>query len=171
MKLGKINFKGARFGKVKLNRKGDAGDATMLFSFILLAVIIASGISIGVFGFFGQGYDFRGTEAKILKFKFEKCLSSNGEAFGGVVDDESFKEFVFGTCGFHSNVMNEHLIYFKPKGKEGEFFVGVLDYLNQCDFVGGEGNKNFPVCVDVYDEKGLFVFGSSQEIRRVLVDG
>lgn len=150
-----------------MNRKGDAGDMTMFFVFFFLMVIVLTGLWIGVFAFFGNGYDFRKAEAETLAYKLEQCFNNNPE--GILMRD--FSEKLKDLCQFNDNVQKERVVYVRDINSGEEWFVGVLDYKNQCFFEGSKGNTNFPQCVKFemdFNGRSLeIITGSGEGERRV----
>jgi len=129
--------------------------------------IILAGIVLGVSAFYGLGYDFREAEARVLADSVVDCFDVLGVE---KVFDEDFN--IYRECGFHANVEEEHLIYVKRTSDGNEFFIGVLDYKNQCFLKGAEKNKNFPKCKSwtITRDNGGFeiIVGSNQRSRRLV---
>ena len=148
----------------KMNRRGEVAGSTLLFlgMFFVIIVIIFGGIVLGMLAFFGKGYDFRGVEARDLIDDVRVCFFK---------EDFFDPSFEISKCRLNEEVLAEnHLIYVKDdKGKE--FFVGVLDYKNQCFFEGAKANENFPKCEPetiIKDGREFeLIVGTNQDSRRV----
>lgn len=149
-----------------MNKKG-MGEGLMFFAFIFIMFIILAGIVLGVSAFYGRGYDFRQVEASVLADKVEKCFMNN-DFF-----EPGFNQSIFKKCRFHENVKQEHLIYVNRTSDGKEFFIGVLDYKNQCFLKGAEKNPNFPKCVNwttTKNNEGFeIIVGTNQKSRRIKV--
>ncbi|MCH7567874.1 MAG: hypothetical protein IIA87_00460 [Nanoarchaeota archaeon] len=150
-----------------MNRKGDAGDSLMFFAFFFLMIIIGGGISLGLYAFYGQGHDFRQAEADVLGKRVEDCFMKNDFFEAG------FNETIYKKCGFNKGVIEkDHLIYVRNQ-VGNEFFIGVLDYKNQCFFKGAEKNKNFPRCAKFTITKSgqefEVIVGSNQNSRSIIL--
>jgi len=152
--------------KFQINRKG-SGESLMFFAFIFILFIILAGIVLGVSAFYGRGYDFRLVEANVLSDRVEKCFMDN-DFF-----EPGFNKSIFSKCGMHENVEDEHLIYVNRISDGKEFFIGVLDYKNQCFLKGAEKNPNFPKCksqtITKQGENFELIIGANQKSRRIKV--
>ena len=149
-----------------MNKKADSGDYAMFFVFAFLMFIIAGGIAMGVFAFFGGSYGFNYAESGVLFLKVKECLNEN---------DFFVENFdIYLDCGFNSNIDERHIIYVKRISDGKIFLKGVEDYINQCELVGGIGNENFPKCVNrnvfVKGEEFEILVGSNQDSKRVLTE-
>lgn len=148
----------------KMNKKGMAGDYAMFFVYIFIVFIIWGGLAAGIFSFFGEGYDFKEAEAEILINNVEVCLREK-DFFSGEFN-------IYYSCGFNSNIDEEHMIYVKRASDDEEIIFGVRDYINQCEFAGGKENINFPECVkktiSVRGESFEVIVGSNQDSRGIL---
>jgi len=154
-----------------MNRKGDTGNQLISLTYIFLMVLIAFGITAGIFIFFGAEYQFKQVDSDSLNLKVVNCLRENP------VDDGLFKDF-YSKCGINKDVVGN---YSKIKicvgsencaGEESDkvkFVVG-SDF-QSCEFLGVGGNNNFAKCTkNVVEFKGSsyqIVTGSNQILRRV----
>lgn len=147
-----------------MNRRGfNAGDAANIWIFLLLVVVIAGGIVLGVLAFFDNGDDLRELEASVLMEKVSVCFDR---------DDFFAVDFQLERCGIDQGVIeDEHLVYVQNLESGEEFYVGVLDFVNQCFFSGAEDNENFPRCEKREVVKGgesfSIIIGSNQKLRSV----
>ncbi len=150
-----------------MNKKGDGGDVMMFFAFLFLIIIILTGLWLGIFAFFGDGYDFRRAEAEIMADKISNCFGEKGIS---KLLEGSFTEQLKRECGFNDNIEKERLVYLRNLEDETERFAGVLDYKNQCFFEGAERNRNYPVCVKFEfsngEERFEVITGSKANERR-----
>jgi len=150
------------------NKKG-SGEALLFFAFIFIMSIIFVGIILGVSGFYGGGYDFRQLESEILYDKVSKCFLESEKDFFS----DDFKGKLMEECRFNENVGENHLIYFNRTSDGEVFFLGVLDYTNQCFFEGAEKNLAFPKCVKKTlvknGESFEIIVGANQKSRRIRV--
>lgn len=150
-----------------MNRKGDAGDNLALIMFLLILVILGSSIVIGVRSFFGEGYDFRFAEASQLEDRILTCLEQHDFFVEGFD--------VYTACNLNKQVFEESLlsIYIKKTAHGEVFSVGIADYVNQCNFIGGRENLAYPRCVQgttvQRGEELTYVIGSNHKSRRVLL--
>lgn len=146
-----------------VNRRAEqGGDVVYLIPFVFLMLVVSLGLWSGIYSFFGNGYDFREAETDLMALSLQSCLESHDFFVEGF-------DF-YSSCGFNHNVDKEHLIYVKNSASGEEFFIGVLDYLNQCSFVGSKKNVDFPKCkeFELYTEQGglQVVVGSNQNFKR-----
>jgi nitrogen fixation-related uncharacterized protein len=151
----------------KINRKG-TGSAMMFFPFFVIALIIGGGMFWGVKVFYGQGYDFRQSEADILMDEVRDCFLQTEEDFFG----DNFD--IYQECRFNKNVIEDggHSILIRDLGEveQEKFIVGVLDYQNQCFFEAAEKNRDFPKCavsnVTKQGKEFEVLVGSAQKSKR-----
>ena len=147
--------------------KKGTGEALMFFAFIFLILIIGAGLVWGTSSFYGRDYEFRHIEAELLAEHTLKCFKQR-EFFTQGFD-------IYSECGLNKDVVEngKYLIYFESK-EDGnkKFTLGVLDYKNQCSFLGSRSNDDFPKCVNgttsLGDEEFYYVFGSDQNKQRSL---
>ena len=141
-----------------MNKKGDLGDSTMSFAFFAIIFLVAAGISLGLFLFFGEGYDSRSNTALSLLYLTEKCVREK-EVFTQNFD--FFKE-----CNIN-HFQENNLIYIKSGEKE--FSAGVNDFKTQCFLEGAKENRYYPRCIvkniESHGEKFEIIVGSNQEIE------
>jgi hypothetical protein len=145
-----------------MNKKG-GGESLMFFAFVLIMVIIVIGIVLGVNSFFGRGYDVRTVESEQLSERIESCFQQNN------FFELEFNESIYEKCKLNKEVSEKHLIFIGNENKE--FFVGVLDYKNQCYFGDNDENPQFPRCtqktITKNGETFILVVGSNQQARRI----
>ncbi len=142
-----------------MNRSG--GEAVLFFGFLLIMVILIGGIVFGIASFYGKPYDFKEVDAAILNEKIRVCVQTN-DFFS-----DSFE--IVSDCGLNGNILEDQYLI-SIKSGEKDILVGVRDYLNQCDFKGGEDNQAYPKCYTQsfsYQGKSYtIVTGSGQLSRR-----
>lgn len=150
-----------------MDKIGGAGAGMMFFAFFVLIMIVGGGLFWGVNAFFGKGYDFRQTEAGLMNMKIERCFSQNDFFL------EGFNESFYEICGLNENVIEDgsHLILVRNIVGGEEVLWGVGDFENQCDFKGGKGNLDFPVCKKTELKKGgvdfVILTGSRQHSKKL----
>ena len=151
-----------------MNKRGEgAGSGLLFFIFFIMMIMIGSGIVGGVLMFYGQGYDFRATDAAGL---FDKTL----DCFVDEKNDFFENEFdIYETCNLNKKILSEsHLILIKRLSDNEEFFIGVRDYQVRCFLEARKENINLPLCkyseVMKNGEKYKILVGSSQNSRRVV---
>jgi len=147
-----------------MNKRG-GGEEIMFFAFFFIIGIIVLGIVWGVSALNVRSYDYRLVEANLLAHHVFPCLEEN-DFF-----EEGFKEEFFETCKINENTFTDHLVYVRNVNTEEVFFVGVLDYVNQCQFKGADSNKNFPRCISIDTGNGQYelIVGANQRSKRGLV--
>ena len=149
-------------GERRIDRKGNLGNMTMVFMFILLISLVGIGLYIGVELFFASGYDARYVDAEILAYKIENCISENGVE--GLMGNSNF----FRKCRLNRNMTEEYNMIKICKNSndcvnepEGEFdddgklkdgdnskvIFKVGSNFAVCGFEGGKSNYNYPKCV------------------------
>ena len=127
------------------NKKGALGNQIMIFEYIFLLTVISLGFFAGISLFFGQGYDFRQTQADILSYKIGTCLTQN--------DNMDFNNF-FNVCGLNKNLLESNSLYFKicdnmtpsdcSLSANGKAYVGSNFQL--CFLAGTSSNVKYPKC-------------------------
>ncbi len=136
-----------------MNKKAALGDMTMVFAFLFIIVIISVGILVGIYIFYGSGYDFRGAESSLLNYKIKNCLLNNE------LNNEFFTEANFyEICSLNKKVIEKNNIIKICKGEEPcvdstapLFSVGSNS--QSCFFEGAKENKNYPQCSTTYLQK------------------
>ena len=125
--------------KIMLNKKADAGDFAMIFSFIFLLLIVGVGIVAGVIIVFGSEYDFRQAEAETLNYAIKNCISENQDYFSSITKD-TLKNELYGKCRLNKDVVEKNNIIKIDRNDEILFLFG--DSV-KC---GIKGNENYPKC-------------------------
>lgn len=145
-----------------MDRKGEAAQGILFFAFFIGMMMIGLGISLGVFGFFGQGYDSRFSEARALIGKTESCFKENDFANKGI-DETKFLEI----CKLDRKVLEDgkHLVYIKNEIKKEEFFVGVYDFTVRCGIE--KKDWEIPICEERKIGNYEILVGTSQNSWRV----
>lgn len=149
-----------------LNKRGNGlelGSGISGLIFVFMIFFIAAGITSGLYGFYGKGYDFRETEAGILFDKVEKCLDENGN----FADERDFYE----KCEVNENVLNSgnYLVYIKDKASGKELIIGVYDFKNRCGLIGSDKRTDFPICQSKDNSDVEIVAATNQNSRSVAV--
>jgi hypothetical protein len=155
------------------DKKGEElGSQVMFFVFFFMMVIVALGLAGGVYSFFGKAkIDLREQEAELLYSKVVKCLEEE-TFFSDEVDND--EDLFYEKCGLSKKVLEkEHLVYIKTTfDGDGEFFVGVRDFLTQCGLEARHQRFDLPNCVSgevfIRGQKYEVLIGSSQDARRIL---
>ena len=153
-----------------MNKKGETGNQLMSVLYIFLMVIVAFGLTAGIFIFFGAEYQFKQVDADSLYVKIVKCLRENP------VDEGLFIEF-YTKCGINKEVIGN---YSKIKicvdsgdciAEESDkvlFLVG-SDF-QSCEFLGVKGNDHFARCTKgIFEKNGIkydIIVGANQLLRR-----
>jgi len=152
-----------------MNKLGEvAGSGLLFFVFFLMMIIIGASISGGVAMFYGQGYDFRETESKVLFDGVLDCFMEKGELFF----ENNFD--IFDECNFNENILSKnHLILIRRISDDEEKFIGVRDFETQCFLDARENNVILPLCVNSSivknGERYNFLVGSNQDSRKVAI--
>ena len=137
------------------NRRGLVGSKIMFAFFLFMLVVIAGGIAIGIFIFYGPGYDFRQADSAVLNSKIVDCISENGI--------DSVKADLYGECGFDKDVVEDNYVLGLLRGDDVLLKHG--DYIS-CEFTG-EKSSDFPECaIDTVGDVKI-ITGSNQRARRV----
>ncbi|MEK6898836.1 MAG: hypothetical protein AABW79_01945 [Nanoarchaeota archaeon] len=135
----------------------------MFFSFMMLLVIIGVGVVSGVLLFYGDRYDVRALEARIIFDKVFACAEKN---------DFFADDFRLEKCGLLEGAFRgEHLIYIKRNDGIEKYF-GNYDFIVECELEGLKERQDGPVCLneDIENEFGSYkiIVGSKQNARRTL---
>lgn len=147
-----------------ISRRAEAtGSGIMYFVFFLMVAVIVGGIYGGLIAFFGDGYNYRESEAFSLSEKVRYCVEKEALDLNSLT-----KEDFADKCKISLEVIEDgdHLIYLK-KG-EREFFVGTLDFKVRCGLNSRFENSNFPLCNEINVSDTYVLTGSSQNSRRVV---
>ncbi|MEK6894613.1 MAG: hypothetical protein AABX10_04070 [Nanoarchaeota archaeon] len=150
-----------------MNRRGVLGTGVLYSIYFLMMAVIAIGIYGGLVGYFGTGYDYRKTEARILLDEVRDCFSQEKINLNSLNEKDFYEK-----CGISKSVIGdgEHMIYVKSKTGV-EFVTGVTDFKTRCFLNVRQKNKDYPICAsygkNVENEEYILV-GSSQNSRRVL---
>lgn len=119
-----------------MNRKG-VSELIMFIPFaFILVIIICGGIFLAVQAFYGNPYEMRLVESQILASRIESCLTNH---------DFFSSEFSISDCRLFAESFENRILYVK-RGSDGkEWFLGVYDFVNQCQL--SEKNLAYPRCV------------------------
>jgi hypothetical protein len=146
------------------NKIGSASQGILFAPFFLGMMIIGLGITLAVYGFFGEGYDSRFSESRVLMEKTAVCFKEHN------FFNENFnenKEKFFEVCGFDKDVLEDgrHIIYVKNEKNNEEFFVGVYDFTIRCGIT--KKNLGIPECISLVEDDYEILVGTSQNSWRV----
>lgn len=147
-----------------MNKKGNAGDQLMIFSFLLFMVIIGGGIVAGTAIYFGSGYDARVMDAGVFYNSVVECLREKKIDF----DAGKFQEEFYKECRFNKKAIEEKLVL-RVRVNDAELIS--LNNPKACLFSGGRKNPSYPRCVEgvikVDGKRVEIVAGSNEFPRRV----
>ena len=118
-----------------LNKKAQIGEQIMVFPFLFILVVICVGIAIGVYIFFGGGYDFRQVDADILSYKIGNCILDNEV-------NEEFWSDLYTKCRLNKEVLDKYSLFRVSYGGDEKFSTG--GDFEQCGFKGK--NEKYPQC-------------------------
>lgn len=145
-----------------MNKRG-SGEEIMFFGFFVILALIILGIVWGVAAMNARKYDFRLVEAQLLADHVLPCFKEK-DFFRGEFN-------FFDECKVNENMFDSHLIHVENVNSGEVFFVGVLDYINQCEISGN--NRNFPQCVTFITNSGgnqfRFTAGANQKSARGII--
>ena len=159
-----------RRGKMKLgDKKGTVGDQLGIFWFLFLMLIIAGSLAIGIFMFYGNGYDYREIEAEILNYKIRGCILESE------VTEGFFKDF-YEKCRLDKKMIGENNIIKICDSSKDECLTSA-DYkflagdVGICWIKSVKGNNVFGKCAEESflknGKKFTVITGSTQFSRRV----
>ena len=144
-----------------MNRKA-ADDQIMVFVFFILVFIVGAGLMAGVFMFFGSEYDIRKTDADILNYRIQKCISENPEITDNIQN-------LLDSCQLNKETIETNyqiLIYL-----DETIIYGQENLLAECTL--GEKNADYPKCsnslVDVEGKNVKIITGANQKGARETV--
>ncbi len=153
-----------------MNRIGTVGHQVMAFSFFFVLFMIAVGIVLGVLIVYGEEYEFREADAKILNYNIRKCIFSN-EINEDFFNDNKF----YDVCNLNKNVLLEQKYIIKVCESDEcvlseEAKVSLGSDFNPCLFEGTKDNKFFPKCeisrIKKDTREFIVVTGANQEVSR-----
>jgi hypothetical protein len=146
-----------------LNKRAQAGDQLTVFIFFFLLMVVAAGIVIGVFLFYGKDYDFRYVDAETEIYIVKQCISEN------TIDWNSPDDF-YSKCNLNKkNFQNEMTFKITENGKDVAIWKDVVG----CELASK--NIGFPRCVNETFSKTIngqkidyyVLLGSNQNSKRV----
>jgi len=154
---------------MRLNNKGDTGNQMMSLFYVFLMLVVAVGLSTGIFIFFGAEYQFKQIDADEMYLKVSDCVLQN--SLGEIGNN------FYSVCGINKPVAEK---YFRVKicvngnsdcvVSDSSLFVLGSDF-QSCVLKGIKDNSNFPRCVNGFVKKGSdnveIIAGSQQKIRRI----
>jgi hypothetical protein len=151
----------------KKGKKGQMGNQITIFVFFFLLMIVAAGIVIGVFMFYGKPYDFRYVDANVETYVIKKCLI---DSLSGNPIDWSNPDNFYGRCNLNKEVFQREMtLRIIENNKE------LIRWKNPvgCDLASK--NIKFPRCVyenfSIENLQGIreyqLLVGSNQNSRRV----
>ncbi len=145
------------------NKKGKLGDQVTISIYLFLMFVIAGGIAIGAYIFYGDEYDFRPIEAEILNYNIRQCIFSNE------IDWNKGEEF-FSRCGLDKETIEgSNIIQINIDNKE--VHASNKGKVEECRFTGAKKNINYPKCAikefEFEGKKYEVVTGSFQTARRI----
>lgn len=147
------------------DKKGRLGDQVAISAFLFLLFVIAGGIAVGIYIFYGDEYDFRPLEAEILNYNIRQCIFEKGNALNWNDEDE-----FYALCGLNKEVIKGNdIIQIKIDGRET--FSANEGKVESCKLTGARKNINYPKCVikefDSEGKKYELITGSFQKARRL----
>ena len=153
-----LNFLNSRRG-------GSLGSGILYFIYLLMMVMILSGIAGGFYAYFGKGYDFRQREADALMNQVRSCFSEHNFFSGNFSANRSL---FYDKCRLSKNSLEDgnHLVYVQRLSDKQEFFAGVYDYTVRCGLIASKKNRSLPLCTTQDFDGYRFVTASSQNSRR-----
>lgn len=148
-----------------MNSRGQVlGTGILYFVYLLMMVMILTGLYGGIVSFFGEGYDIREFETRALMNSVKECSEGINFARDIFVNDSVF----FERCSIEENVISEgdYLIYINDSSGK-EFFEGVYDYRIRCGFDERNKNIDYPKCLNYCSGDLCFLAASAEKSRRV----
>ena len=139
----------------------------MSFYWIIIFVIISVGIVSATILFFGDPYDARGVEARILSDKIVDCLTDGGEFDGQIwasleEDGNNLQEVCNLNFQDSSYEKNQFYVEIEIDGRKVEYDVGNSGgFKATCD----AGTRNYPIC---YKEKLFVLNGNTHLLIEIL---
>lgn len=134
------------------NRRGQ-GRQMMLFFFLFLMLVIGGGIALGVYAFYGAGYDFRQVDSNLLSYQIKSCVLENE------VNVDFWLNF-YEVCDFKEEAVKENnRIKINVDGTEA-FSYGSVEF---CGFTEAEGYPKCTISVFRKDEKSFEVVTTSKQ--------
>lgn len=82
------------------NKKGAIGDQSFFVIFFLILLYVSVVVVAGVVLFFGDGYDFRESDARVINYIAGNCLWEKGE--------DAVRENFFANCNIKKESMGSH---------------------------------------------------------------
>lgn len=146
-----------------MNKKAQMGNQITIFVFFFLLMLVAAGIVIGVFMFYGKPYDFRYVDAGVESYVIKQCILENS------IDWSDIDDF-YSKCDLDKkNFQNEITLKIVENGKEVVKWKDVVG----CELASK--NIKYPKCVyqnfTIEDSQGIryyeLLVGSNQNSRRV----
>lgn len=119
------------------NKKGDGKYISIYWFFMI--ILVATGIFLMNYIFYGAPYDFRKIEARVLTNQIFDCVSYGGRLNSSLVSNGEFLSTNF--------LENCHLIFTSPEEEVEQYYAGIEFYklqdLNSPAFTLRTGNLNF----------------------------
>ena len=79
-----------------MNRRAQTvGNQVMGIAFVFFLVLIAGGVVLGIYIYFGTPYDYKKIDASILNYKIKDCIENRDSLTSSA---ESFKEGFYREC-------------------------------------------------------------------------
>lgn len=160
-----------------MNKRGEeAGHFIMFFVFLFFVIAIGVGLVIGTVMFFGNEYDFREVDSKILGTKVSECIVEKSISW------ENEKDF-FDKCDIDlDSLLNNHFVLKICRNSENciledsndKILVQIGSNFQACQFEGVKENSAFPKCyTDSFSHNELdytVISGSNQKAtsRRIV---
>lgn len=147
-------------------RKGRLGDQVAISTLLFLMFVLAGGIAIGAYIFYGDEYDFRPLEAGILNYNIRECIIDKRIDFVGDINADKF----YPNCGLNKEVIEgNNIIQININGKDS--FSVNKGKVESCRLEGAKKNVNYPKCdikeFDFDGKKYEIIAGSFQNSRRL----
>ena len=148
-----------------MNKKSQAGNQITIFAFLLLLIVLGTGIAIGNYAFFGADYDYRKSDASALNIKIKNCLEDGKLNFNSQEETDASLEK---DCQINSTIIKNYFIIAIEKNQNEIYKSGDATL---CQLASK--NKEFPKCVNstvfLPDEKLTIITGSYQNKRGVII--
>lgn len=155
-----------------LHKRGAVGEQLSIVYFLFLAVIIGASIAIGIWMFYGEGYDFKQAEADFLNKKIQDCILENN-----INEDFFERQNLFTTCALdEEQVKKNNIIKICDGFKEdcltsSEAFFVLGSNFNLCRIKNAGDSKGFPKCsingIEKDRRRYVIITGSNQVSRRI----
>lgn len=147
----------------KINKRGELGNQITIFVFFMLLMIVAAGIVVGVFLFYGKPYDFRHVDAETSIYNVKQCIIDNSINWNDASD-------FYSKCNFNRKVFEDEMtLKITENGRD------VLKWNDDVACSLASKNIGYPRCTNETFSKSVngqsiiyFVLvGSNQNSRRV----